>query len=233
MFSVGDEFISAQLSWVNRSQVALGLISHAAGFAKYSPGTLHLLLAAQLTQEEGFKELDLTPEGEYKERFASEFDQPYIATVYFRRHQRLLAAGRSATRSCLKHALALARVDPPKIDRRMRHNIDQLLRAPGSIIPRVWNRGRQWVGSHKELRVYRFDLAGRPLPPNPALMRRDSIEDILVANSDPRQFDRDKFLKNALRRIEQGQHCYVRSEGGMLVHYGWMVEGEERSVSPK
>jgi CelD/BcsL family acetyltransferase involved in cellulose biosynthesis len=61
----------------------LGLLAHTPHLAKLSPGTLHLLLAARLAADDGQRAFDLTPFGEYKDRFATGFDEVHQVTVHF------------------------------------------------------------------------------------------------------------------------------------------------------
>ncbi|MBO0799401.1 MAG: GNAT family N-acetyltransferase, partial [Blastocatellia bacterium] len=82
---VGDNLVSGQIHMRNRDQVLLGLITHSPFYARYSPGTLHLLMLGAEFANEGIPTFDLTPGGEYKERYATDHDNAYILKIFFNR----------------------------------------------------------------------------------------------------------------------------------------------------
>lgn len=88
-------------------------------------------------------------------------------------------------------------------------------------------RARAWKRS--ELRVYGLDLARIDGLPNPGLMTRDRFADLeCYEQADRRQFTRDELLAAARERMGQGHHLYTRVEDGVLVHYGWLIDRQER-----
>ena len=40
---------------------------------------------------------------------------------------------------------------------------------------------------------------------------------------------KESFVRTALQRMESGEHIYTVVEGGKLLHYGWLVESQERA----
>ena len=76
--------VAAHIGMENRRQVLLGLITHAPDLARHSIGKFHIFFLGLQLEQEGFPELDLTPGGEYKERFATHHDEAGILTVFLR-----------------------------------------------------------------------------------------------------------------------------------------------------
>jgi CelD/BcsL family acetyltransferase involved in cellulose biosynthesis/GNAT superfamily N-acetyltransferase len=224
----GDTFVSAQLNWCNGEQTVLGLLAHTPHLAKLSPGTLHLLLAARLAADDGQRSFDLTPFGEYKDRFATGFDEVHQVTVHFGRRDRVAASVKRGVATAAKRALGTLGVDPTRARERVRR-VSTL--TPVEVPAKLARRVGRWTSTLDELRVYTFDVAGATLPPNPALMRRDSVADILAA--DPAQEESGtlhELLGASLRRLEHDEHVYTRVEDGRLAHRGWMVEDQERAL---
>ncbi len=65
------QIVSAQINMHNRDQVFLGLITHSPFYAKASPGALHMLMLGVELAKQGIPELDLTPGGDHKDRYAT------------------------------------------------------------------------------------------------------------------------------------------------------------------
>jgi len=94
-------------------------------------------------------------------------------------------------------------------------------RALRGMKARVWKRS--------ELRVYGLDAARIESLPNPGLMTRDSFEDLeCYEQTDRGQFTRDELIGVARGRAGLGHHLYTRVESGVLVHYGWLIDRQER-----
>jgi hypothetical protein len=70
---VGDKMVSVHIDFVDRDQVILGFIGHDDAFGIYSPGKIHMLMLCEDLFGLGYSRLDLTPEGEYKDRFATAY----------------------------------------------------------------------------------------------------------------------------------------------------------------
>lgn len=64
------------------------------------------------------------------------------------------------------------------------------------------------------------------------MMSRDRLADLLAFQ--PVEFwrTRQRFLAEALKKIEQGHHFYTRVENGRLVHCSWLIENAETNVFP-
>src|SRR4030095_10274315 len=82
---VDDRLISAQIHFYNREQVLLCLITHSPFYARYSPGELHTLMIGVELAKEDVPVFDLTPGGNYKDRYATNYDEVYVVIVFFNR----------------------------------------------------------------------------------------------------------------------------------------------------
>ena len=61
-------------------------------------------------------------------------------------------------------------------------------------------------------------------------MARDRFEDLACyAPAERWQPTTDAFLQSATERLENGEHCYTHVEDGVLAHYGWLVDRQERT----
>lgn len=223
----GETFVSAQLNWRNGPHTVLGLLSHTPFLAKFSPGTLHLLLAARQAADEGRTAFDLTPFGEYKDRFATSFDDAHHLVVHFARREQVAATVRRGAASAAKRALGTFGMDAATARDRVRR-VSSL--HPGEVPAKLARRMGRWASTLDELRVYVFDVAAQPLPPNPALMARDDVHALLAADAAHEQHaDVYALLGACLRRLERDEHVYTRVEDGVLAHRGWMIDEQKRA----
>lgn len=78
--TLSGKVIAAHIGVVGEREVHLAIVCHSEAHAEHSPGKLHLLRLGQRLAQEGVSALDLTPGGEWKERFANARDEVYILT---------------------------------------------------------------------------------------------------------------------------------------------------------
>ena len=61
-------------------------------------------------------------------------------------------------------------------------------------------------------------------------MNRDCLEDLLKYEpTDSWHLTPSAFHRQAIERLSEGNHVYTRVEAGKLVHYGWLIERQEKS----
>jgi RimJ/RimL family protein N-acetyltransferase len=59
-------------------------------------------------------------------------------------------------------------------------------------------------------------------------LARDRFEDLACyAPAERWQPTTTAFLRSAMERLENGEHCYTYVEDGVLAHYGWLAERQE------
>jgi CelD/BcsL family acetyltransferase involved in cellulose biosynthesis len=229
-----DRLVSAQVHNYNKDQVLLGLITHAPFYAKFSPGELHvLMLGAELAKEE-VPIFDLTPGGDYKDRYATHHDEAYALEIFLSRAQyfryrikrslielsRLALKPFGVTFDQAKDAVASLR---GKI-----HKWANL--KPASLPLELFKILQKKLWFKEEFLVYAFDLKRVDDLSNEQPVRRDHVPDLLLYQpSEAWQPEANKFFKYALDSFGSGNHAYTYAEGGRLVHYSWLIEDPIRS----
>ncbi len=227
----GEQMLSAHIGVRDGQNVVLTIFTHAPFHARHSPGKLHLLYLGVLLAEQGVANLDLTPTGEYKDRFASHHDEVGRLQVFLsrgaQRRYELARRGREAVKSLLR---ARGR-SPEEARTAMRGVMSRLARVRPADVPRmVWRRVAPAVHYQRELRIYSYDATAAQALAAPAVMRRDHVPDILAYRPQlASEATVQEFLRHCLERLEEGQHCYTRVEDGVLAHYGWLIDRQERS----
>ncbi len=228
----GDEIASAHIGHYNGEQVMLGVLAHSPFFAKHSPSKIHVLMLGELLAKEGITAFDLTPGGEYKERFATHHDDAYVLTVFFGRARHLRHRATRKTATAAKRLLDAAGITPSQFKNvleRARHKAKHL--KVGSLPAKALGKLAREAGRTAEMRVYRMDVgAVKDVPRPPQLMRRDYLPDLMAfETAEAWQPPVHGFLAQALEKLEGGMHAYTRAEDGRLLHYGWLVERQAKS----
>ena len=230
LLRAGSELISALVGVADGRTFSLGMAMFSPFRASYSPVTVHLLMLVELLHQEGFQALDLTPgDDAFKQRFASDHDQVRTLTIYFRpsswlrhrafqRSQRLLVSGASTLRLPLRDVRAslskLARVGPTGLLASVKGRI-------AGITSRFW--------STAETRVYALSVAEAGALGAEARMQRDRAASLLAFQPRFGWQTRQRFLSDSLKKIERGHHLYSEVTDGVLVHYGWLIEQQDRN----
>jgi CelD/BcsL family acetyltransferase involved in cellulose biosynthesis/RimJ/RimL family protein N-acetyltransferase len=223
---VGGRLVSMHMGPINRGQILVGVLAHSPFYEQYSAGKLHLLKLGAQMQQDGFEALDLTPGGDYKERFASDHDEAYVLTVFLsfsaaRRYKRirsLIGIGERFVSTDRLKAIAA------KIRHKFRHI--RLSQLPAKLIARI----RARVFEHREMRVYVLPASEARERPREVFMNRDSLDDLLLYEpSEAWQPTLQEFARIAIDRMADRCHIYSRVENGRLVHWGWLIEHQETS----
>lgn len=222
VLKVGDRVAAAHLGACGAREVQLGLVAHDPFLVKHSPGKLLILFLARMLWQEGYEQLDLTAGGEpYKERFANAWDEVHtlgaFPTPLARRKAVVLGGVEDAAKATL-HRFGIR----PEQARSVASGLKRLRPARAPAV--VFGRARAWIRSRRETRVYSHGVATAPHPDGPPLIRRDALEDLLDHHPSEAWPSRQGFLSAALDRIEDGQHFYTYTEGGRLLHLGWLAE---------
>jgi CelD/BcsL family acetyltransferase involved in cellulose biosynthesis len=225
---VGDKLVSGQIHMHNREQVLLGLITHSPFYSKFSPGAVHLLmLGVELAQKE-IPIFDLTPGGEYKDRYATDHDHAYILKIFFNRtHSFRYKLVRKISESIKSLALSVNILPAQARDaqsafldyrEKFAHlKITSMLSEIGRILKRnLWHT--------EELLIHSYDLGNITCSCDSLTMKRDHLQDLLAYRPmEPWQPPVNKFLKLAMKNIENGHHVYTRAEDERLVQFAWLA----------
>ena len=205
---LGESVIAAHVGPINRASVALGVIAHSPFVADSSPGKLLVLMLARALGLQGFQDLDLTPEGTYKERIADHADEVHLLAVHFRLPDHLKARALQRFRDRLRSLLGengLSNV------RRLRQALTSQFSRPAA---------------EKFLPQEIFALANRKGPAiGPASIRLNvnNLADLLLYRpAAPSDLSQTAFLSRALERLEAGDRAYTLASDGVLQYCGWM-----------
>lgn len=219
------QIVAAHIGQCNKREVVLGLLTHSPFFARHSVGKLHILLLGQRLEQDSFQALDLTPGGEYKDRFASHYDEAHVLRVFFSRSGALAFHARRAMVNLFKRFIGTDRIKHALQVARHKARLTRSRAIPGKL----WHLLKRFVHEQREYRIYRYaaEVVPRPLG---GIMHRDCLQDlILYAPAEAWQPPRDQFLREVARHLEEGGHVYTHVEGGRLAHYGWLIEGQREA----
>jgi CelD/BcsL family acetyltransferase involved in cellulose biosynthesis len=223
----GDQVISAHLGICSKDMVHLGIIAHSPFEARHSPGKLHILFLSKMLKEEGYKGFDLTPSGDYKDRFATTHDRVYSLTVFGSEQKRRLATITEKSRSAVSRGLRAFEIDPEAV-KSFIVNLRQdrpwriPLRLAYLLIHKVWH-------SEKYV-IYRIDLSlvQNMCRTGPAM--RDSVADLLKYVPGRVWQTRKDFLLRSMKRLERGEDVYTFAKDDSLLFCCWMTEGMNKEV---
>ena len=227
VLKVGGALAAAHLGVRDGDRVILGLIVHSPFFAEHSPGKLQLLLLGQLLARQGIAALDLTPGGAYKERFQSEQEMVRVLTLFFSERDAL----RHLAHRVARHAVRLVRADTDRLRRVAREWHARFRTQRAADVPRkLLNRGRRLLWESWESRIYLFPVERASTIQRTGTLRKNDLRALLAFRPAADSVaTRGAFLREALSRLEQGQHVYTYVENGVLAHYVWLVERQERA----
>lgn len=226
VLKIDQQIISAHVGQYNRDEVMLGVFTHSPLFAKHSPSKLHLLMLGMKLAGEGIPVFDLTPGGEYKDRFATRYDDAYILTVFFNRAQYLRYKAVRNIAEAGKKLIAAANITPEQAKQLAERGRHKLKHIKVGTLPAKASRILKKASWHtSEMRIYSMDVAAARNRPRPQLMNRDNLQDLLAFEiTEAWQPTMHQFLSGALGNLEAGMHVYTRVEDGRLLHYGWLNE---------
>ena len=224
---VDDQVIAAHIGLRDRNTVLVGMPTHSPRYNRQSVGKLLFFELALLLERDGVDVLDLTPGGEYKDRFAAHYEQTSSLTVVFS----FTAARRYGERRRLIDAAKRLGLSTDSVKRAIgaaRHTLGHM--RPAELPLKAVRRLGRAAWHDVELRAYRFPQ-GNPMPAAPTVpIARDRFEDLVCyAPAERWQPRLTAFLRQAEERLANGDHCYTRVEDGLLVHYGWLVDRKERT----
>ncbi len=227
VFKAGSHLLSAHLGVIDpkRKNVSLGMICHSSRHSRHSPGKFHLRMLSRHLLEEGFTCLDLTPDHEYKDRFASSYDEVSMLIMYGDRRQCMTAAAKTAVSDAIKALLRVMRFSPDPLIyaiERLRDLTDLGLKKN---ISRLLSRRRPRV-------VYSCKVGSARAEAVPT-MSKNNISDLLALNASRMPaLVRKEFFADAWKRLEKGQCCYTRlGADGSLIQCGWLIERGEDALA--
>jgi CelD/BcsL family acetyltransferase involved in cellulose biosynthesis len=217
---VGDAIVSAHLNLHNRDQVLLCVIAHAPQVARHSPGKLHILLLGKQLAQEGVSAFDLSPGGEYKERFATTHEPVYAVRVYLGATPLAIARIRQGAR----RLLAAAGIQTRQV-RTFWAGLGSLITGRG-LRQGMRRLARSIGGQNVERTVLTYRLSRPPEPTDPIPeVSRDRIADVVhcLTAAPPYGHEPQEMLRQALDRLEEGDHIFTQRGPQALLASGWLA----------
>lgn len=226
---VGDKLVSGQIHMHNRDQVLLGLITHSPFYSRFSPGTLHLLMLGSELAKKGVPTFDLTPGGEYKDRYATAHDDAYVLRIFFNRAHCIKYKISRKFRGGLKRLARALKILPPALAAQTTlldyqekfSSLDLKMTGMLSEIGRILKRSLRHTDNSS---IYIYNLEQIDLSSGSSPMNRDQIPDLLAYQPmETWQPPVNIFLKLAMRNLETGHHVFTRVEDEKLVQFAWLT----------
>ncbi|MEO7966758.1 MAG: GNAT family N-acetyltransferase, partial [Gemmatimonadaceae bacterium] len=221
----GNRILAAHLGPIDREYVSLGVIAHSPTEAANSPGKLLLLLLGQRLGEQGFGVFDLTPGGQYKDRFADRHDEVPSVTLHLSSASYMRNRGRQIAVRSLRSAGEAVGFDARDagerlvaISRRVARLTPRRLARTAAII------SKRWAASTREFRVYAMSNADAlMLDARSERFELNCMRDLLRYDQTAGEPDLQGFLRQSLDRLENGQSAFTCSTNGMLLHNSWLI----------
>lgn len=219
-----DRVIAAVIGIAGADEVHVAITAHSPFHAQHSPGKLHLYQTALMLAQEGYTWLDLTPGGNWKDRFATEHENVLGLRAWPTVSAARLAVVRERAGHAARRLLHLVGLPPAQLKRGLR-----MLRkaTPRRLVRHV---GRQ-MPTRTELRIYRlspaefeFDDQGGP----PAAV--NALADLCMFEPFYDWQTRQGFLLESMNRLEAGDRSYTICVGGKLVNIGWLVPHQTEAM---
>jgi CelD/BcsL family acetyltransferase involved in cellulose biosynthesis len=219
----GESVVAAHLGAIDREHVSLGVIAHSPFLAAHSPGKFLIYYLAALLDAQGYRQFDLTPGGEYKDRFATSEDLVPSVSFQFSQWTRAKATGRGWAAKTVRKLGAdvmLERAATGVVARALKTVGQRPVHAARIGLRRV----RRSLGYSGEFRFYRMPVAEIPAS-GARTLRINSIADLLLCDERRKR----AFLSAALARFERGQVSFTQATNDLLLHDSWLIPRTTRA----
>lgn len=222
LLTLNDRPVAAYFGVVIGGYLANAIVSHDPRVALHSTSKLHIYLLAQELAGENFRGLDLTPGGEWKDRYATRHQTVYELRYWNSAKSHL----RNRLNEQLMHYARLAIERAGMTTAKLRTLASTFTRiTPVSIARRL--RNCLWLTT--EYRVYRMRLSGWTRPQDASHAQVDSLGDLVAFDDTVAWETRAEFLNEASERLSRGESVYTVREDQRLLHYGWINPSQLRS----
>jgi CelD/BcsL family acetyltransferase involved in cellulose biosynthesis len=226
VLKINDKIIAANVSIGTSKQLHLqGINSFAAGLARHSPGIIQFLMLGKLLAEEGTAVFDLTPGADsYKEILATDHSVAYTLSIGNKYHN-ILNRLKAGLNNNFKKAANLAGIKPEALKKakrtftqykeKFKHVTKQgIVQTTRFIIDKL-NQGSKtskcWAVQKDNITSGVFNL------------RYDDLKELLDFDQREIRYSQQEFLSDAMRRFEEGAHCYTWTDNGMLLGCAWIA----------
>jgi len=220
ILKVGDDIGAAHLGLCGKGMVHLGIMVLSPFLARHSPGKIHLLLLSKMLREQGYKFFDLTPAGDYKERFANTQDSVTVLTCYGRLSRHMAAGIVSRSRATAKRVLEVTGLNPASARDRI---IRILSGSGGSKELEYTERVNTAI-----LQIHGVDVPSIASDPSDRMCVREScIADLLKSIPGCGGAKRRAFYRGAFEFLARGYSCYTLADDDTLLYCYWLLKPGE------
>jgi CelD/BcsL family acetyltransferase involved in cellulose biosynthesis len=235
VLKLNDKIIASNVSIGGNRQLHLqGINSFDAAYARYSPGIIHFLMLGKLLAQEGVNVFDLTPGADgYKDTLATDYTVAHTLTIGNSYHRFInnLYAGLNRY---FKNTAASLGIQPGTLKKwRMRFALQkekfrQVARQGFTCWPAfVFSQVK------RQRKATKCWAVQKPAPASGLLnIQKDNLNDLLDFDPHELRYSRQEFLAGAMRRFEEGAHCYSWAGEGRLMGCAWIANGKPDITEP-
>ncbi|HYH14829.1 MAG TPA: GNAT family N-acetyltransferase [Flavisolibacter sp.] len=217
VLKVHEEIIASVAVMLGKDRAFLGGINcHSPLYADYSPGYLHFILLGQQLAVEGFDLFDLTPGYDpYKERLATNHEEVHQLVITKSRRSYV----KSRIGKWVHNRLIRTGIRPMSMQVEMKKRL-YLLRHHGWYA--MLSGKIKSLAQKDQQKLYILD-SRLTNPTASIVIRKNSLGDLLSFEQQNKKLTRWEFLATAMRRFEQGEHCYTWTEDSRLLGCAWLA----------
>ncbi|GGZ14943.1 hypothetical protein GCM10007049_03710 [Echinicola pacifica] len=228
VYKVDEEIIASNAGFQSESMVHLqGVNTHSPLFAKYSPGILHFLHLGIELHHQGFEYFDLTPGGAggYKAMLSTDIME--TQELFFGSKWKVKKLySKEFVKNKVKKFLEK---DTKGLEKWLQQKIEKKTQK-GKTVDQSIQPGYFMDCSNCSKDLYTIKLSELPEAQKikKASYQKNSLADLLLFDlSDKKQL----FISDAMRRLENGQQLYTRTEQDRLISALWLIPQGVKTTS--
>jgi CelD/BcsL family acetyltransferase involved in cellulose biosynthesis len=219
VMTVDGRLASALLLVMSEEDAHLAISAHSPELAASSPMKFHLYWAALALADEGRRVVDLTPGGEWKERFSTDVRDVWELVLHRDTAHARLARARMKAKGLVRSGLS-----------RVGLSVAQVRNGLHSVRDSARSSARRVMRAHGEDVLYRLDPTRFAPAHGDLRVERDDLDALMRRAPAIGRRSRQAFLRLALGRLEAGMRCYAVIEEGRPVCLGWLSAPPERRI---
>jgi CelD/BcsL family acetyltransferase involved in cellulose biosynthesis len=232
ILKVNEQIIASNVGTIGKSCIHLqGINTHCPSYARYSPGTLQMLMLGVLLAEEGFETFDLTPGGDsYKDGLATTHDVAYELRIAGGKNSYVSRAKKNFfyqfVRNKKKILTILARMGVTskdlKVNLRKAHIVKEKFQKAKELGLRysVGNLS-SIIKISKALKIYKIE----PREVKEIIsIKKNNLHDLLAYQSTDLRLTKWEFLIKATEKLGRAQRVYSFAKENLLSNAVWLKE---------
>lgn len=223
VFKNGDKISACAVGSVENKELSFGIFCFNFLLSKYSPGKLLLFMGSKMLAEKGLTSIDLTPGGQWKERFANDAETVSKLTIYYKSSRYFSTTSQDTVIKFSKLMLAKLGHSPGDVRNFIKTK----------IISRISNIFTKNSEDTKTLHLYKLHIQKEKLLPATDDFERNDIREFLKFSTKSNEISRQAFLSDSLRRFEAGHTGYSYTKNNQLLITGWLAPVQKKSYFPE